>query len=118
MPSPGQQRQATPRLCRRLRLGQDARAGGDHGIGRQQEVPRSNHRLRLGAGNANRIGARRLGTRRGFVDLGGYDAIRDNPDLRQQIQPPPAGRSQNQRGTALAWVGYLKRKVMRPLLRS
>ena len=86
---------ASASVCR---LGQDAPAGGDHGVGGQHETAgrRPPPPPWRAPGAARRAAAARRAQRR-FVDVGGNDAIRHDADLRQQGQPPRAGRGQDQR---------------------
>jgi hypothetical protein len=118
MAAAGQQCQAALCLGLGFRLGEDTTADGHNRVGRQHQASRWRHRYCLGAGDSQRIGAWQLGAQGRFIDLGGDDAVGDDPDLAQQIQPPWASRSQDQRRAARVGLGYLKRKVMRPLLRS
>jgi hypothetical protein len=64
-------------------------------------------------GKPLRDGARRFVAVRGFVDVGAGYAVGRDADLCQERQPPRAGRGQDQRR-----IRYLKRNVIRPLLKS
>ena len=114
------------RLCLIRRLAEDAAADAHHRIGGQhQAIGRGGaHRLGLGGGQARGKGARQLGLAGGFVDVGGRDPVGPDADARQQLDPPRAGGGEHQRRPRGRHPGrpvlraYLKRKVMRPLVRS
>jgi len=68
----------------------------------------------LGAGQAFDIGAGQFVPAWRLVDIGGRNLVRDDADLRQKREAAGAGGGQFQAGPG----AYLKRNVMRPLLRS
>ena len=111
----GQQRQAAPRLRLGLGLGQNAPTRGDHGVGGQHVGSRraSQPPPPSRAPGATRAGAavrRAAGFRRCRREITRSGTM---PICASKRQPPRAGGGQNQRGR-----GHLKRKVIRPLLKS
>lgn len=94
-------------LLARLWLGEDSAAGSDDGVcGDDKSVPLD--ACQLFPRKAQRMIARRLVGAGGFVDIRGDDLVGLDADLLQKLKPSSAGRSQD----------YLKRNVIRPLVRS
>jgi hypothetical protein len=115
MATAGEQPQAGCRRGFGRRLAEDAPAGGNHRVGGEDMEGGIGRRRRLGEGKAFGIGAGQFVPPGRLVDLGGGDLVGHNPDLRQQGEAAQAGGGQFQAGTIRR---YLKRNVMRPLLRS
>ena len=136
MPAPRQLIETAPGLGLGFGLWQDQTAARDHRITgkdnrafRQVKLTGCN---RLFMRHAARIISRQFAAMRGFVNIGGKNQVGNNPDLRQQVETTRRGRGENQRGSAavhpalhgchprLARISqsYLKRNVIRPLVRS
>jgi hypothetical protein len=120
---PGQQLEAGARRRRVERLGQDAPAARDDGIGAKDESARMTcrHGASLGLGQTQRVPRRQLVRQRRLVDAGGVDAVGGERDLGEKVEAARRGRRQHEacvRQRIGPDGGYLKRKVMRPLRRS
>ena len=87
----GQQRQAGADLFRGFGFGQNAAAERDHGIGGEHEAAGTRCGVGLGAGHPARVQARGFVACRGFVDVGGDDAVGREADLVKQHQATRAG---------------------------
>jgi hypothetical protein len=103
----GEQREAFAGFVSGFGFGEDAGAGGDNCV-RGNYVGIALAGKKFFGGEALRVAARGFALQRRFIDVrrenfGGFDA-----DLAKQGQPPRAGGTKN----------YLKRNVIRPLVRS
>lgn len=132
VPPARQHRQAMARRRLVLSLGQNATTDSDHCIGSQNgafRVPRRHH-LRLFGGQAGGMVARQLATKGGLVNVRRINDIRRDAHLFQQVETARRSRRKNQARTRRVAghadslrpgadrPNYLKRKVMRPLVRS
>jgi hypothetical protein len=94
-------------LLRRGGFGEDAGAGGDDRIRRDDQAFALDAGQFFG-GESQGVLARKFFGVGGLVDIGCDDLVRLDTDLPQKLQPPGAGGSED----------YLKRNVIRPLVRS
>jgi len=66
-------------------------------------MPRHN-RPRLLFGKAHCMGWRQLAGARSFVDIGGIDPVRLDPDLPEQVKPARRSGSEHEEGRCRHWV--------------
>jgi hypothetical protein len=91
MTPPAQQRQKGRSFARIARFAKDASAQSHRCIGAQHDIFGSRlNRHDLFARQTHAIGARQLATLGVFVNIGGKDSIRNNPQLRQKFLPARA----------------------------
>ena len=121
----GEKLKAESSRRRILRLWQNAPPASDHRIGCQHIGAGMAWRdgRKLGAGKPSGMSCRQFALQRDLVDFGRIDPIWQQADLAQQIAPPRRGGGENQRWGKICRgqggrPGYLKRKVMRPLVKS
>ena len=109
VPAPRQQAQVALRGRAVARLAEDAPAAGDHRVGREDEGRWRSGRdvAGLGGRQAQRMGPRQLAGQRRLVDVRGFDALGDHPDLAEQRQA--AGRGEARIRGARSGTRYLKR---------
>jgi hypothetical protein len=106
--APRQQPQALRGFVDQIRLGQDAAADRDHGVGGQNEgaaqfvieLHRFERGVSLGAGQPIGAGARQLAPFRRFVDIGRPQRIGLDAGLVEQTEPPRRTGGENEFGTA------------------
>ncbi len=110
MAAPRKQKQATLRLGQNLRLRQNPRPGGNHRVGSDHKSVSPNGR-KFFSSQALRIKPRFFTRVRRFIDVGGQNFRGLDADLAEQSQTARAGGGEDE-------PGYLKRNVMRPLVRS
>ncbi len=107
MAAAGEESQIFFGLLRRGGFGEDARAGGDDRVCRDDEGLSLDASEFFG-GEAQGVLAGKFFGVGGLVNIGCDDLVRLDTDLPQKLQPPGAGGSED----------YLKRNVIRPLVRS
>jgi hypothetical protein len=112
MAAAGEQGEAGAGVLLRLRLAEQASADGDDRVSGQNKAAVVCDGARLKRRQPLGQLAGLLAAEGCFVDIGAGDAVGGDADLRQQREPSGTGRGQDD------GRNYLKRNVMRPLLRS
>ena len=129
MPPAREQIQARAHVLGVVRLGHDAAAKGNDGIGGEDVSAGFGDATRLLGRHALGIDPGQLVAVRRLVYVGRGHAVRNDADLGQQGEAPGTGRGEDQGGQRLRAPAfrldrlylkrpYLKRNVIRPLDRS
>jgi hypothetical protein len=96
--TPGQQLEAHPRAGRVFGFGQDATAARDYRVGGEDICygMTGDDNSRFLRRKAHGVSRRQLPGARGFVDIGGIDAIGDEADLSQELEAARRRRGEHE----------------------